>query len=53
VTTPLAISLVLVFCGTQDGNSAELVQTIPMPKVEGRIDHPAFGAKTGEYRTRK
>lgn len=31
----------------QEGNAPELVQTIPMPKVEGRIDHLAFDAKSG------
>jgi DNA-binding beta-propeller fold protein YncE len=33
--------------GMQDGNPLELVRTIPMPKVEGRIDHLAYDAKGG------
>src|SRR5262245_28100079 len=36
--------------GAQDGNAPQLVQTIPMPKVEGRIDHLAFDAKAGRLR---
>jgi DNA-binding beta-propeller fold protein YncE len=31
-----------VVCGGQDASLPELVQTIPMPKVEGRIDHLAY-----------
>src|SRR5262249_34112043 len=31
---------------TQDG-TPELIQTMPMPKVEGRIDHLAYDAKAG------
>jgi hypothetical protein len=39
--------LVAGLCRTQDGSLPELVQTIPMPKVEGRIDHMAYDAKAG------
>jgi len=35
----------LVLTGLQDGNPLELLQTIPMPKVDGRIDHLAHDAK--------
>ena len=31
----------------QEGSPPELVQTIPMPKVEGRIDHLAYDAGSG------
>ena len=31
----------------QEGTPLELVRTIPMPKVEGRIDHLAYDAKGG------
>jgi DNA-binding beta-propeller fold protein YncE len=40
------LSIVLIAgASLQDGNAPQLVQTIPMPKVEGRIDHLAFDAK--------
>src|SRR3954471_17761219 len=31
----------------QDPSPLELIQTIPLPKVEGRIDHLAYDAKAG------
>jgi DNA-binding beta-propeller fold protein YncE len=33
--------------GTQEKNPPELAQTLPLPKVEGRIDHLAWDAKAG------
>ena len=44
----LPLCLVLAaLAGMQDGNPLELVRTIPMPKVDGRIDHLAHDAKGG------
>jgi DNA-binding beta-propeller fold protein YncE len=44
--TILSIALAAV-AAIQEGTPLELVRTIPMPKVEGRIDHLAYDAKTG------
>lgn len=42
------LALVLtVLASLQDAKPLEQVQTIPLPKVEGRIDHLAFDAKAG------
>ena len=38
--------LALALCAAQEA-PLELVQTIPMPKVDGRIDHLAHDARTG------
>jgi hypothetical protein len=43
----MRILFVLVLTVLQDGNPLDLVQTIPMPKVDGRIDHLAHDAKGG------
>jgi DNA-binding beta-propeller fold protein YncE len=40
------ILLALVLAALQE-SPVEVVQTIPMPKVEGRIDHLAYDAKAG------
>jgi DNA-binding beta-propeller fold protein YncE len=43
----MRLLLVLVLSALQDANPLELVRTIPMPKVEGRIDHLAYDTKGG------
>ena len=43
----MRILLVLVLAALQDGSPVELARTIPMPKVDGRIDHLAHDAKRG------
>src|SRR6185436_5593842 len=42
----MSFLLALAFCAAQEA-PVELVQTIPMPKVDGRIDHLAYDAKAG------
>jgi DNA-binding beta-propeller fold protein YncE len=39
--------LLAALSGMQEGKPLELVRTIPMPKVDGRIDHLAYDAKGG------
>jgi DNA-binding beta-propeller fold protein YncE len=43
----LLAALLSALAGAQEGKPLDLVQTIPMPKVEGRIDHLAHDAKAG------
>jgi len=43
----LAALVVAALTVVQDGNPPELVRTIPMPKVDGRIDHLAYDPKGG------
>src|SRR5690349_8993090 len=43
----LLLVLLAVPGGAQDATTPELVRTIPMPKVRGRIDHLAVDAKAG------
>lgn len=41
------LAILLAGAAALQENPVELVQTIPMPKVEGRIDHLAYDAKAG------
>jgi DNA-binding beta-propeller fold protein YncE len=43
----LLLVLLAVPGGVQDATPPELVRTIPLPKVEGRIDHLALDARAG------
>jgi len=42
----MSFLLAILSCAAQEA-PVELVQTIPMPKVDGRIDHLAFDPKSG------
>jgi len=42
----MSFFLAILLCATQEA-PVELVQTIPMPRVNGRIDHLAFDPKSG------